>query len=45
VVSRNYQAPGTHRVLVDGSSLAPGIYVARLTADGQTVTLRMVRGR
>ena len=45
VISSAYQAIGTHRVLVDGSSLAPGIYIARFTADGQTATLRMVRGR
>ena len=45
VVSSAYQVPGTHRVLVDGSTLAPGVYVARLTAGGQTATLRMVRGR
>ena len=45
VVSSVYQASGTHQVLVDGSLLTPGIYIARLTAEGQTATLRMVRGR
>ncbi len=45
VVSSVYQASGTHQVLVDGSLLTPGIYIARLTTEGQTATLRMVRGR
>lgn len=40
-----FQQPGTHRVLVEGASLAPGVYVARLSSDGQIATLRMVRGR
>ncbi len=45
VVENAFQTVGTHRVLVEASSLSPGIYVARLTADGQTATLRLVRGR
>lgn len=35
------QAAGQHEVLFDGSRLASGNYVYRITAGGQTVTRTM----
>lgn len=39
------QAAGDHEVVFDGSSLASGIYVYRLTASGQTAQRRMAIAR
>ncbi|GAB5537060.1 MAG: hypothetical protein Rubg2KO_33090 [Rubricoccaceae bacterium] len=38
-------ASGEHSVRVDGTALAPGVYVARLTASGVTATQTLVRAR
>lgn len=38
-------AVGAHPARLDGARLAPGVYVARLTADGQTTTQTLVRAR
>ncbi|MFO8184258.1 MAG: T9SS type A sorting domain-containing protein [Candidatus Aegiribacteria sp.] len=38
-------AGGTHSVTLDTSVLTPGMYFARLTADGEAVTARMVVAR
>ncbi|MDX1440640.1 MAG: T9SS type A sorting domain-containing protein, partial [Rubricoccaceae bacterium] len=37
-------AAGQHEVVVDGYALRPGLYIARLSADGVTDTIRIVRG-
>jgi endonuclease/exonuclease/phosphatase family metal-dependent hydrolase len=36
---------GTHQASLQGAGLAPGLYVVRLTASGQTATRRLVRVR
>lgn len=36
---------GEHTVRIDGAALAPGVYVARLTASGATATQTLVRAR
>ena len=36
---------GEHQASVQAAGLAPGLYVVRLTADGQTATRRLVRVR
>jgi endonuclease/exonuclease/phosphatase family metal-dependent hydrolase len=38
-------AAGDHPARLDGARLAPGVYVARLTADGRTATQTLVRSR
>lgn len=43
-VAQTYTA-GEHTVRIDGTSLAAGIYVARLTASGATATQTLVRTR
>ncbi len=45
VVASTYRTAGTHRILIDGASLAPGLYVARLTSNGQSAITRLVRAQ
>lgn len=45
VVDNEYRAAGSYRVRVNGNAFAPGLYIVRLSANGQTTTRRLVRGR
>lgn len=43
-ISQSAQSAGSHEVMIDGSNLAPGVYVIRLTVEsGLSTTRRVVR--
>ena len=43
LVESGLRSAGTHHADLDAGALAPGLYLVRLTADGQTATQRLVR--
>jgi len=36
------QSAGTHRVAIDGAALSQGIYYARLAAEGQNLSQKLI---